>query len=165
VRLCCAAFFLCDTGWLLAVPLLAAVAAMLVVWLLNSMTMLLRSPVRPIGVQKQERSNLIFSLSAPASWLFATGGDGKVRSRPRVLQRVHRSAAESLDGFFPSLSGCCLKRGHLAKKEIRFSSLLLCARKGRALRGRNGPAEVGSGRRTAAEAREETSSPEENETI
>jgi len=41
--------------------------------------------------------------------------------------RVHRSAAESLDGFFPSLPDRCLKRGHLTKEENWSSSLLLCA--------------------------------------
>jgi hypothetical protein len=39
--------------------------------------------------------------------------------------RVHRSAAESLDGFFPSLPDRCLKRGHLTKEENWTSSLLL----------------------------------------
>ena len=90
--------------------------------------MLLRSPVGPIGVQKQEHPNQISFVECPASWLFAAGGGGKVRSRPRVLQRVHRSAAESLDGFFPSLPDRCLKRGHLTKEENWSPSLLLYAR-------------------------------------
>jgi hypothetical protein len=44
------------------------------------------------------------------------------------LLPVHRSAAESLDGFFPSLPDRCLKRGHLTKEENWSSSLLLYAR-------------------------------------
>ncbi len=37
---------------------------------------------------------------------------------------VHRSAAETLDGFFPPQLDRCLKRGTRTKKEIRLSTLL-----------------------------------------
>ena len=43
---------------------------------------------------------------------------GASHGRPRVLQRVHRSAAESLDRFFPPLPDRCLKRGHLTRKKV-----------------------------------------------
>jgi hypothetical protein len=39
---------------------------------------------------------------------------------PRVLVRVHRSAAESIDGFRPALPKSRMKRGHLMKEEISF---------------------------------------------
>ncbi|MGB7134554.1 MAG: hypothetical protein WBD46_04670, partial [Acidobacteriaceae bacterium] len=69
--------------WLLAVPLLAVVAAMLVVWLLNSMTMLLRSPEGPIGVQKQEHPNLIFFVECPRFMALRNGRrrEGSVKGR------------------------------------------------------------------------------------
>jgi hypothetical protein len=67
------------------------VAAMLVVWLLNSMTMLLRSPVGPIGVQKQEHSNLIFFVECPRFMALRNGRrrEGSVQGARSV--RVHRS--------------------------------------------------------------------------
>jgi hypothetical protein len=72
--------------------------------------------------------------------------EGSVKATRSV--RVHRSAAESLDGFFPSLPDRCLKRGHSTKKEIRSTSLLLYART-RVRAGRcgagTGPAEEGTG--------------------
>jgi hypothetical protein len=37
-------------------------------------------------------------LSAPASWLFATGGGGKVRSRPRVLCAFIAAQRRALTG-------------------------------------------------------------------
>jgi hypothetical protein len=101
---------------------------MLVVPSLNSMMMLLRSPVRPIGVQKQEHPSQISFVECPRFMALPTGGVGRVRSRPRVFMCVHRSAAESLDGFSPSLPSRCLKRGRLTKEENWSSSLLLCPR-------------------------------------
>jgi hypothetical protein len=40
------------------------------------------------------------------------------------LWRVHRSEAESIDGFFPPLPDRCLKRGHLTKEEIWWNFLI-----------------------------------------
>jgi hypothetical protein len=54
----------------------------------------------------------------------ATGGGGKVQSRAGVLQPVHRSAAETLDGFFPPLPDRCLKRGYSNEKEIWWNVLI-----------------------------------------
>ena len=71
--------------------------------------------------------------------------EGSVKATRSV--RVHRSAAESLDGFFPSLPDRCLKRGHLTKEENWSISLLLYGRThegaGRCGAG-TGPAEVGA---------------------
>src|SRR5580658_7021070 len=101
---------------------------MLVVPLLNSMTMLLRSPMGPIGVHEQEHPNLIFFVECSRFMALRNGRRREGSVKVTRSARVHRSAAESLDGFFPSLPDRCLKRGHLTKKEIRFTSLLLYAR-------------------------------------
>jgi len=64
----------------------------------------------------------------------AMGGGGKVRSRPRVLQRVHRSAAESLDGFFPTLPSPLPEAGALDEERNSVPFLIavrLYAPKGR----------------------------------
>jgi len=92
------------------------------------MTMLLRSPEGPIGVQKQEHPNQISFVECSRFIALRNGRrrEGSVKAARSV--RVHRSAAESLDGFFPSLPDRCLKRGHLTKEENWSSTLLLCAR-------------------------------------
>ena len=118
-------------------PLLAVVAAMLVVWLLNSMTMLSGSPVGPIGVQKQEHPNQISFVECPRFMALCNGRrrEGSVKGARSV--RVHRSAAETLDGFFRLCQARCLKRGHSTKKEIWSIFLIAvrsCARKGRLFR-------------------------------
>ena len=85
------------------------------------------------------------------------GAEGSVKG---AAFRVHRSAAETLDGFRPPLPQSRMKRGHLNEEEIRFSSEWTW---GGALRGRNGPVGMGSERRWyywAAVAREGAPSPQ-----
>ena len=72
-------------------PLLAGLAAMLEVWLLNSMTMLLRSPVGPIGVQKQEHPNLIFFVECPRFMALRNGRRREGSVKGARSMRVHRS--------------------------------------------------------------------------
>jgi hypothetical protein len=70
----------------------------------------------------------------------ATGGGGKVRSRPRVLCAFIEANAESLDGFFPPLPSPLPEAGALAR-EINMVTFLIAvrlyARRGRALRRRD----------------------------
>ena len=66
------------------------------------------------------------------------------------LLRVHRSAAETLDGFFPPLPSPLPEAGALDEERKLVHFLIAVrsyARKGRALRGRNRPAWMGSGKR------------------
>lgn len=63
----------------------------------------------------------------------------EVRSRAPFCG-VQRSAAETLDGFFRLCHARCLKRGRSDEKRILVVFLIavrLCARRGRAFRGRN----------------------------
>ena len=48
------------------------------------------------------------------------GAEGSVKGGRSVP--VHRSAAETLDGFRPALPYSRMKRGHWNEEEIRFSS-------------------------------------------
>jgi hypothetical protein len=77
----------------------------------------------------------IFSLSAPASWLLQRAEAGGSVKGGRSLA-VHRSAAETLDGFFRLCQARCLKRGRSDEKEIRLSFLI--AVRSYALEGRAG---------------------------
>ena len=75
-------------------------------WLGRAMTFC--SPVLPArGVLQKSLSTLALNqisfVECPASCFARRAEARRVRSMPRVLQCVHRSAAESLDGFRPAL--------------------------------------------------------------
>jgi hypothetical protein len=114
-----AAFFLCGAVLRLVVaPLLAVEATVVVVG--NGILMLLCCPLwanwRP---KTGEHPNQISFVECPRFMALCNGRrrEGSVKAARSV--RVHRSEAESLDGFFAPLPGRCLKRGHLTKEEIR----------------------------------------------
>jgi len=89
----CAAFFLCGAAWLLAVPLLAVVVEMLVMPFLRFMTMLLRSPEGPIGVQKQEHPNQISFVECPRFMALRNGRrrEGSVKAARFAARSSQRS--------------------------------------------------------------------------
>ena len=97
VRVRCAAFFLCGAA-LLAVPLLAVVAAMLVVPLLNSMMCSSGSHEGPIGVQKQEHPNQISFVECPRFMALSTGGGGRFRQGRALGARSSKRMRRPLTG-------------------------------------------------------------------
>jgi hypothetical protein len=77
----------------LAVPLLAVVVAMLVMPFLRFMTMLLRSPEGPIGVQKQEHPNQISFVECPRFMALRNGRrrEGSVKAARSWARSSQRS--------------------------------------------------------------------------
>ena len=129
-------------------PLLAELAAILLVPLLRSMPMLHWKPRRADLHPEARAPKPIFFVERPRFMAPATSGGEKVPSRARVRCVFIGANAETLDGFFRLCQARCLKRGHLTKEENWSSSLLLyaCAHvwAGRC-RGGHRPAWMGSG--------------------
>jgi hypothetical protein len=63
---------------------------------------------------------------------------GRFGQRPRVLQRVHRSSAESLDGFFPPLLSPLPEAGALDEERNSVRFLIAVRLYGRRRRGVGG---------------------------
>jgi hypothetical protein len=116
----CAVFLLCGAAWLLVVPLLAVVASMPVVLLLNSMT--LEALLGSIGVRKQEHSNLIVFVAMKrgnltkkeirftSSLLYARV---YVMLGPAGQRQGNRCTFNG--GSYSALGGICLAKGHVSQ--------------------------------------------------
>jgi len=106
------------------VPLLAVVAAMLVLWFPNSMTMLLRSPLGPIGVQKQEHPNLIFFVECPRFMALATGGGGRFCQGRAFVARSSQRSGDPLQVLPPLPSP--LPEAGVLRRERNLVTLPYC---------------------------------------
>jgi len=82
--------------------------------------MLLSCPLwGELASETEEHPKPIFFVECSRFMAFRNGRrrEGSVQGGRSVP--VHRSAAETLDGFFPPRLDRCLKRGRLTKEEIR----------------------------------------------
>jgi hypothetical protein len=72
-----------------------------------------------LASETEEHPKPIFFVECSRFMAFRNGRrrEGSVQGGRSVP--VHRSAAETLDGFFPPRLDRCLKRGRLTKEEIR----------------------------------------------
>ena len=91
----------------------------------NGILMLLSCPLwGEFASETEEEPKPIFFVECSRFMALRNGRMRKVRSRARFYC-VHRSAAETLDGFFRLCQARGLKRGHSHEKEIWWNYLFL----------------------------------------